>query len=91
MDTHTKTAQAIIAQQLPNVDKLQQLLLAAQCVRDSAENRPITLPSVSSITLDEYHQELKSQLAELLSTPYATELYLLILPTLIKIKQGDEL
>jgi|AntRauTorckE6833_2_1112554.scaffolds.fasta_scaffold14455_2 hypothetical protein len=91
MDTHTKTAQAIIAQQLPDKYKLQQLLLAAEFVRDIVERKPATPPAAGPIALDEYNQELRVQLNELLSTAYATELHLLILPLLMKIKQGDEL
>jgi len=90
MNTRNKQAQRLIAQQLPDLHKLIQLLTFAEHIRDGKAEKALLKPNASASELDEYHSELKSKLDELLSTAYATELYLLILPTLIEIKQTDE-
>ena len=90
MDTRTKKAQALIAQQLPDLDKLQKLLSFCEQVRDRSLHKIAPEPNATKRELIQYHEELKSKLDELLSTAYTTELYLLLLPILIEIKQTEE-
>jgi len=90
MDTRTKKAQALIAQQLPDLDKLQKLLNFSEQVRDRSLHKTAPKPNATKRELIQYHEELKSKLDELLSTAYTTELYLLLLPTLIEIKKSED-
>jgi len=90
MDTRTKKARTLIAQKLPNLDKLQKLLVFSEHVRGRSLHKTAPEPNATTRELIQYHEELKNKLNELLSTAYITELYLLLLPTLIEIKRSED-
>ena len=86
-DQQRDQAQRLLAQQLPDVKKLQQLHKSVIATYTMAAGDKPAMPDVSTKELDEYHEELRSKVDELLRTPYATALYMFLLPVLIEIKE----
>jgi len=82
-------ARKLIAQQLPDLEKLQQLWTSVECIAANTAGDEAKQPTVSAKQLNEYHQELAAKIHELLHTPYCTELYLVILPALIAAKSVE--
>jgi len=83
-------SQMMIAQQLPDLSKLQKLRAAVTASNHTDTTKKETAETgASKDELNEYLRELKESIEELHSTPYASELYLLILPILIEIKKNE--
>ena len=83
----TKRIEELVAQQLPSLKHLEQLFISVTAAKHTSEGKQPKLADVSTHKLDEYHTELRGKLDELMSTPYATELMLIILPVLIRVKK----
>ena len=86
-EEQTIQAKKLIAQQLPDLEKWNKLHQSVEARASKAAGTKPTFPDVSRHELGIYHNELKNKLMELLSTPYTTDLYLLLLPFLIEIKE----
>ena len=78
----------LIGQQLPELEKLEHLFEYLCHVRDETLEEYIKTKKLNSHQLNETVQELRAKIDELLTSPYATELLLLILPSLLDAKKA---
>ena len=86
MGSKREQAIELIAQQLPPLEQLKALFASADCLIAKDEGRSVAYPSCTGHELDSYQKELWDKISELSTTPYSTELNLLLLPVLIEIK-----
>jgi len=90
MTQRSALSKMMIAQQLPDLSKLQKLHAAADAGNQAgAQKKVVPRTGASKDELNKYLRELKESIEELHASPYASELYLLILPLLIEIKKHE--